>query len=173
MITTSDLTPLAKSGVLFLNTCLTVRAHKSHSHARKGWEELTTAALRAVVHRKAANDDDDNWGVVILAWGLPAQKTCLAVGIDEVSTGNSIIADQLVSELTMSTLKKKHLVLKWVVFVSSHECSWQIVDPLVIDQLIHHLYLRTEVSSETRISNKQMRGWSRGMGPVRASTGLH
>ncbi|ETW85416.1 hypothetical protein HETIRDRAFT_470396 [Heterobasidion irregulare TC 32-1] len=78
-----DLTPLAKSGVLFLNTCLTVRAHKAHSHARKGWEELTTAALRAVVHRKAANDDDNNRGVVILAWGLSAQKTCLAVGIDE------------------------------------------------------------------------------------------
>ncbi|THH21107.1 hypothetical protein EW146_g379 [Bondarzewia mesenterica] len=83
-----DLTPLAKLGVLFLNTCLTVRAHKAHSHAHKGWEELTTAALRAVACRKS--EGDGGRGVVFFAWGLAAQKTCAAVGIDEVSTINKL-----------------------------------------------------------------------------------
>lgn len=72
-----DLTPLAKLGVLFLNSSLTVRAHKANSHSKKGWEQLTTAALRAVAHREDAH-------VVFLAWGAPAQATCKAVGIDEV-----------------------------------------------------------------------------------------
>ncbi|KAI0045129.1 uracil-DNA glycosylase [Auriscalpium vulgare] len=75
--TTGDLTPLAARGVLFLNTCLTVRAHTAHSHKKHGWERLTAAALCAVAQRAGAR------GVVFLAWGLPAQKTCAAVGIDE------------------------------------------------------------------------------------------
>ncbi|KAA1471281.1 uracil-DNA glycosylase [Dentipellis sp. KUC8613] len=75
--TRGDLTPLATRGVLFLNTALTVRAHKANSHAGKGWEQLTTAALRAVAAREGGR------GVVFFAWGAPAQKTCKAVGIDE------------------------------------------------------------------------------------------
>ncbi|KAI0035066.1 uracil-DNA glycosylase-like protein [Vararia minispora EC-137] len=74
---TGDLTPLASRGVLFLNACLTVRAHKANSHAGRGWEQLTTAALRAVAQREGSA------GVVFFAWGLPAQRTCAAVGIDE------------------------------------------------------------------------------------------
>jgi uracil-DNA glycosylase len=74
----SDLTPLAKQGVLFLNTCLSVRAHKANSHAKKGWEQFTIAALHAVINRPSAK------GVVFLAWGSPAQKTCKVVGINEV-----------------------------------------------------------------------------------------
>ena len=35
-----DLTPLARAGVLWLNTCLTVRAHKANLHAKKGMEIL-------------------------------------------------------------------------------------------------------------------------------------
>ena len=74
------MSPLAALGVLFLNSTLTVRAHKANSHSRKGWETFTTAVLRAVTQRK------DERGVVFFAWGLPAQKTCDAVGIDEAST---------------------------------------------------------------------------------------
>ncbi|KDQ59586.1 hypothetical protein JAAARDRAFT_175017 [Jaapia argillacea MUCL 33604] len=80
---TGDLTPLAKEGILWLNTSLTVRAHKANSHANKGWNTFTCEVIRAVTARKSK-------GVVIFAWGLPAQKTCSAIGIDE----------------------KKHLVLK-------------------------------------------------------------
>ncbi|EIN08047.1 uracil-DNA glycosylase [Punctularia strigosozonata HHB-11173 SS5] len=65
-----DLSPLARAGVLFLNTSLSVRAHKAASHSGRGWEEFTQAALRAVLD--AAGDK----GVVFMAWGLHAQKTC-------------------------------------------------------------------------------------------------
>ncbi|KAF9230657.1 uracil-DNA glycosylase-like protein [Melanogaster broomeanus] len=76
---TGDLTPLAKSGVLWLNACLTVRAHNANSHSKKGWESFTDAVVKAVLER------GDERGVVVFAWGLPAQKTCARLGIDEVS----------------------------------------------------------------------------------------
>lgn len=56
----------AKQGVLLLNTCLTVRAGAPNSHAGRGWEQFTDAALAAVnalPHR-----------VVFLLWGACAQK---------------------------------------------------------------------------------------------------
>lgn len=56
----------AKQGVLMLNACLTVRAEKPNSHAGKGWEQFTDAALRAVVSR--------NRRIVFLLWGAFAQK---------------------------------------------------------------------------------------------------
>jgi len=76
-----DLSPVAKQGVLWLNTSLTVRAHKAGSHARKGWETFTTQVIRAVLQRKR---EDGKVGVVFMAWGLPAQKTFSTIGIDEV-----------------------------------------------------------------------------------------
>ncbi|KAN0075426.1 Uracil-DNA glycosylase-like protein [Tylopilus felleus] len=78
---TGDLTPLAKAGVLWLNTCLTVRAHKANSHAKKGWESFTDAVLNAVLDRA----NDTGRGVVFFAWGLPAQKTCERLQIDETT----------------------------------------------------------------------------------------
>ncbi|KAF5386821.1 hypothetical protein D9615_001621 [Tricholomella constricta] len=74
-----DLTPSAKSGVLWLNTSLTVRAHKAASHANKGWETFTAQVMRTVMERQGATHQ----GIVFMAWGLPAQKTCDKVGIDE------------------------------------------------------------------------------------------
>ncbi|KAJ7837029.1 uracil-DNA glycosylase-like protein [Mycena olivaceomarginata] len=75
--TSGDLSPLAAAGVLFLNASLTVRAHAAASHAGKGWEELTTAALRCLASRPAAR------GVVFMAWGLPAQKVITRISVDE------------------------------------------------------------------------------------------
>ncbi|KAF5373140.1 hypothetical protein D9758_001573 [Tetrapyrgos nigripes] len=72
-----DLTALAKLGVLWLNTSLTVQAHKAGSHSGKGWETFTAKALKAVVSRPESS------GVVFMAWGLPAQKTCDKIGIDQ------------------------------------------------------------------------------------------
>ena len=56
-----DLTRWAKQGVLLLNATLTVRAHQAASHQRKGWEEFTDAAIRAL------NADRDN--LVFILWG--------------------------------------------------------------------------------------------------------
>jgi uracil DNA glycosylase len=69
---------VAKAGVLWLNTCLTVRAHNANSHSKKGWETFTDAVIRAVLDRP------DGRGVVFFAWGLPAQKLYDRLGIDEV-----------------------------------------------------------------------------------------
>jgi uracil-DNA glycosylase len=56
----------ARQGVLMLNACLTVRAEKPNSHANKGWEEFTDAAIKAV--------NDLKRPVVFLLWGAYAQK---------------------------------------------------------------------------------------------------
>jgi uracil-DNA glycosylase len=56
----------AKQGVLMLNACLTVRADAPNSHAGKGWEKFTDAALRAVNAQKRP--------IVFLLWGAYAQK---------------------------------------------------------------------------------------------------
>jgi uracil-DNA glycosylase len=56
----------ARNGVLLLNACLTVRADAPNSHAGKGWEQFTDAALRAVNSQKRR--------IVFLLWGAYAQK---------------------------------------------------------------------------------------------------
>jgi len=44
-----------------------------------GWEVFTAEVLRKILARQ------DHPGIVIMAWGLPAQKTCDAIGVDTVS----------------------------------------------------------------------------------------
>jgi uracil-DNA glycosylase len=56
----------AEQGVLLLNATLTVRANTAGSHQKKGWEEFTDAAIRAV--------SDDKQHVVFMLWGAYAQK---------------------------------------------------------------------------------------------------
>ncbi len=56
----------AKRGVLMLNACLTVRSGEPNSHAGKGWEAFTDAAIRAVNALPRP--------VVFLLWGSYAQK---------------------------------------------------------------------------------------------------
>lgn len=61
-----DLTRWAEQGVLLLNATLTVREGESASHAGKGWERFTDAAIQAVsLH---------NQHVVFILWGSYAQK---------------------------------------------------------------------------------------------------
>lgn len=61
-----DLSAWAKSGVLLLNTSLTVEEGRAGSHAKAGWETFTDAALEAL----ASNRD----GIAYLLWGAHAQK---------------------------------------------------------------------------------------------------
>ena len=58
---TGNLTRWAEQGVLLLNATLTVRAHQAASHQRRGWEEFTDAAI------KALNADRDSR--VFILWG--------------------------------------------------------------------------------------------------------
>lgn len=58
--------------MLLLNVCLTVRAHQANSHAKRGWEQFTDAAIGAL-NRKKRN-------VVFLLWGKSAELK--AKGVD-------------------------------------------------------------------------------------------
>ncbi len=55
----------AAQGVLLLNATLTVRANQAGSHQKKGWEDFTDTAIRALSERKE--------GLVFLLWGRHAQ----------------------------------------------------------------------------------------------------
>ena len=55
----------ARSGVLLLNTCLTVEEGEPASHARQGWEVLTDAVIRHVA--------EGPHPVVFMLWGAHAQ----------------------------------------------------------------------------------------------------
>ncbi len=65
-----NLEPWARQGVLLLNATLTVRAGQAGSHQKKGWEQFTDVAIRAVSEKQEP--------VVFLLWGSYAQaKTVL------------------------------------------------------------------------------------------------
>ncbi len=61
-----DLTPWATQGVLLLNSVLTVREGSPGSHAGKGWEIFTDAAIQALSEQRE--------DLVFLLWGAYAQK---------------------------------------------------------------------------------------------------
>ncbi|WP_046174629.1 uracil-DNA glycosylase [Domibacillus indicus] len=56
----------ADEGVLLLNTVLTVRDGKAHSHRGKGWETFTDRVIQLI--------SDRDKPVVFVLWGRPAQS---------------------------------------------------------------------------------------------------
>jgi len=74
---TGNLEHWARQGVLLLNTSLTVEAGKAGSHAGKGWEAITDAAVAAV----AARDEP----TVFLLWGNHARKK--AANVPQLAPG--------------------------------------------------------------------------------------
>jgi len=56
----------AKQGVLLINATLTVRANEAGSHQKKGWEEFTDAAIKALSEQREQ--------LVFILWGSYAQK---------------------------------------------------------------------------------------------------
>ena len=64
--TSGNLTHWAEQGVLLLNATLTVEAHRAGSHQRKGWEELTDAAIMALNEKREK--------IVFMLWGSYAQR---------------------------------------------------------------------------------------------------
>ncbi|EGV61580.1 uracil DNA glycosylase [Yamadazyma tenuis] len=67
-----NLTKWAKRGVLMLNTCLTVEAHKANSHSKQGWETFTQEVINTAINY---HQNQENSGFVVMAWGMPAQNT--------------------------------------------------------------------------------------------------
>jgi uracil-DNA glycosylase len=60
-----DLSAWADNGVMLLNRVLTVRPGAAASHRGKGWEQVTDAAIRALVARDRP--------LVAVLWGRDAQ----------------------------------------------------------------------------------------------------
>lgn len=60
------LVPWAESGVLLLNTALTVRAHQANSHQGKGWEQLTDRIIELLDQREKP--------MVFILWGGNARR---------------------------------------------------------------------------------------------------
>ena len=58
----------AEQGVMLLNATLTVRHKTPLSHAGRGWEQLTNAALAALAQREQP--------VIFVLWGKHAQQKC-------------------------------------------------------------------------------------------------
>ena len=58
-----DLTQIAKQGVLFLNSALTVEAHKPGSHLNIGWQEITDSIISLL----------SSENIVFMLWGNFAQ----------------------------------------------------------------------------------------------------
>ncbi|MEL6876573.1 MAG: uracil-DNA glycosylase [Pseudomonadota bacterium] len=63
---TGNLSKWAEQGVLLLNNTLTVEAGQAGSHAGRGWDAITDAAVAAVVEQGNA--------CVFILWGSHAQK---------------------------------------------------------------------------------------------------
>lgn len=63
---TGNLTPWAEQGVLLLNNTLTVEAGKAGSHAGRGWDAITDAAVAAVAQQGSP--------CVFVLWGSHAKK---------------------------------------------------------------------------------------------------
>jgi uracil-DNA glycosylase len=61
----------ARQGVLLLNNCLTVEAGRAASHAGKGWEAITDAAVAAVAKREEPS--------VFILWGNHARSKAAKV----------------------------------------------------------------------------------------------
>jgi uracil-DNA glycosylase len=61
-----DLSPWARQGVLLLNNTLTVEAGQAGSHAGRGWDAVTDAAVAAVAARAEPT--------VFILWGSHARK---------------------------------------------------------------------------------------------------
>lgn len=65
--TTGDLSPWTERGVMLLNRVLTVQLGEPGSHRRRGWEQITAAAIDALVAR-------DGEPLVAILWGKDAQS---------------------------------------------------------------------------------------------------
>ncbi|EIW85450.1 uracil-DNA glycosylase [Coniophora puteana RWD-64-598 SS2] len=123
---TGDLTPLAKAGVLWLNTCLTVRAHTANSHAKKGWETFTDAVIRAILARESVADltqlnalpradgDDADADATRLTQSTPQQQQ-IKLKADRASRGVVFFAWGMPAQKTFDRIgvdETQHLVLR-------------------------------------------------------------
>jgi len=76
------LTKWADQGVLMLNTVLTVREGKAHSHKGKGWETFTDEVIRKLSEREKP--------LAFVLWGKPAQQKKLFIDTERHAVIESV-----------------------------------------------------------------------------------
>ncbi|QOG11273.1 uracil-DNA glycosylase [Arcobacter sp. FWKO B] len=59
-----NLSSWAKQGVFLINTVLSVREARAHSHAKKGWEIFTGSVIKKISEKRE--------NIVFILWGSPA-----------------------------------------------------------------------------------------------------
>lgn len=127
-----NLTKWAKQGVLMLNTCLTVEAHKANSHAKKGWEEFTEEVLKVALSYHT-RDSMDN-GFVIMGWGTPAQKRIEKIGFNNPKHSSNFLILKTVHPLPLSAHRGffESQVFKkcnqWLHDKNMERINWGIID---------------------------------------------
>jgi len=89
------LQPWVDQGVLLLNDVLTVEPGRPLSHVGRGWEQITTAILAAVL-REAAH-------VVVIIWGRNAQKKLDAASIKPFLSKHTVLTAPHPSPLSAHT----------------------------------------------------------------------
>jgi ATP-dependent DNA helicase PIF1 len=89
------LQPWVDQGVLLLNDVLTVEPGRPLSHVGRGWEQITTAILAAVL-REAVH-------VVVIIWGRNAQKKLDAASIKPLLAKHTVLTAPHPSPLSAHT----------------------------------------------------------------------
>lgn len=126
-----NLTKWAKRGVLMLNACLTVEAHKANSHAGQGWEQFTEQVIKtAILYAQKENHQ----GFVIMAWGTPAQKRVAKFGTQLSSPETPFLVLKTVHPSPLSAnrgffdLKVFKKCNEWLVQNGKQPIDWGIID---------------------------------------------
>lgn len=78
-----DLSPWAERGVLLLNTVLTVERGRPRSHAKRGWERFTDAAIKAIASKKET--------VVFMLWGDDARAKASLIAATDVERRHLVL----------------------------------------------------------------------------------
>lgn len=131
-----NLTKWAKRGVLMLNACLTVEAHKANSHAGQGWEQFTEQVIKtAIAYAKSQNE-----GFVIMAWGSPAQKRVANFAAQLNSADASFLVLKTVHPSPLSAsrgffdLKVFQKCNHWLTENGKQPIDWGIIEGNVVTQ---------------------------------------
>lgn len=129
-----NLTKWAKRGVLMLNACLTVEAHKANSHAGQGWEQFTEQVIKTAISYARSQEK----GFVIMAWGSPAQKRVAHFATQLNSSDTSFLVLKTVHPSPLSAsrgffdLKVFLKCNQWLSETGKQPIDWGIIDGNVV-----------------------------------------
>ncbi|PWN38012.1 uracil-DNA glycosylase [Meira miltonrushii] len=102
----------AKQGVLLLNACLTVEAHKAGSHHNKGWEPFTQTILRAIAEDAAKGPKASvKTSTIANMFGKAAEKQGVKPAIVTPSSSNT--AKSSSDDSSQSSSSKGVVFLAW------------------------------------------------------------